>query len=210
MLVPSTVPWSALWVQDAEQKLASLRSDSKFVSLVFVADPLTLWGAIGDDATFSGMDVPWMSLLPWRDEFVRHWLEEQQLPNDPDLRKQVWLVTGFWTGLLQDLVANCTEARELKRRVEAADLQTASVETVGRYAADLGLSFHEPQRVLKTLALWGDPVEPAELAALAECDLSEVQRVLRWADLLGLARREGGDFWSLDSLVKAIFQRLGD
>lgn len=210
MLVPSTVPWSALWVQDAEQKLATLRSDSKFVSLVFVADPLTLWGAIGDDATFSGMDVPWMSLLPWRDEFVRHWLEEQQLPNDADLRKQVWLVTGFWSGLLQDLVAHCTEARELKRRVEAADLRTASVETVGRYAADLGLSFHEPQRVLKTLALWGDPVEPAELAALAECDLSEVQRVLRWADLLGLARREGGDFWSLDPLVKAIFQKLGD
>ncbi len=58
--------------------------------------------------------------------------------------------------------------------------------------------------------MWGDPVEPDELAMVAECDLKEVSRVLRWADLLGLVRRGGGDFWSLDPLVKAIFQKLDD
>lgn len=210
MLVPSSVPWSALWVQDAKQKLALLRHPSKFVSLAFVADPHTLWGAISDEATFAGMDVPWMSLLPWTDEFVRHWLEERQLPNDVEQRKQILQVTGFWAGLLQEIVAQCTEARELKRRVEAADLRSLTGETAIRYAAELGLSVHEPHRVLKTFAMWGDSVEPDELAMVAECDLKEVNRVLRWADLLGLARRGGGDFWSLDPLVKAIFQKLDD
>ncbi|MER2518429.1 MAG: ATP-binding protein [Candidatus Accumulibacter phosphatis] len=210
ILVPCSVPWSALWVQDAKQKLALLRHSSKFVSLVFVADPLTLWGAISDETTFAGMDVPWMSLLPWTDEFVRHWLEERQLPNDVEQRKQILQVTGFWAGLLQEIVAQCTEARELKRRIEAADLSSLTGEAATRYAAELGLSFHEPHLVLKTLTMWGDPVEPDELAIVAECDLKEVNRVLRWADLLGLARRGGGDFWSLDPLVKAIFQKLDD
>jgi hypothetical protein len=210
MLVPSSVPWSAIWVQDAKQKLALLRHPSKFVSLAFVADPLTLWGAISDEATFAGMDVPWMSLLPWTDEFVRHWLEERQLPNDVEQRKQILQVTGFWAGLLQEIVAQCTGARELKRCIEAADLSALTGETATRYATELGLSFHEPHRVLRTLAMWGDPVEPDELAMVAECDLKEVSRVLRWADLLGLARRGGGDFWSLDPLVKAIFQKLDD
>src|SRR5258706_2341620 len=104
MLVPSSVPWGLLWVRDAKQKLAHLRHSSKFVSLAFVADPLTLWRTISDEATFAEMDVPWMSLLPLTDAFVRHWLEEQQLPNDGDRRKQILQVTGFWPSFLQELV----------------------------------------------------------------------------------------------------------
>jgi len=209
LVVPPNVPWSSLWIEEATQKIKHLKSDSKFVSLVFLADPGTLWTAVSDENTFVAMDMrPWISLLPWQDGFVQHWLQDQQFPINGDQRKGLRHATGFWPGLLLDLVDGCKETQEFKRRVEAANLQPLSREKIEQYASSFGLHIHAPQQILKILAELGEAVEPTDLADIAECDPALVQRVLRWADLLGLVRRDGGNLWSLDPVVKTVLTRM--
>jgi len=109
-----------------------------------------------------------------------------------------------------ELAGDCTEARELTKRVEVASIENLSSERIGRYCAGLGIDLHAPQSILKTLASWGEPAEADELALMAECEPNDVARVLRWADLLGLTKREGGNLWSLDPLVNTVVQQLPD
>jgi hypothetical protein len=211
MVIPSTVPWSAGWIEAGSQKLNLLRSPTKFVSLVFLADPLTLWSAMSDRPTFAGMQVPWMSLLPWTDEFVKHWLTEQQLPSEKETRQKIRQVTGYWPSALQELVRHCSGERELKRRIELTDISGMGGDEARVWAESLGLAIHEPRDVLRKLATWGEPVTAPELAAFAEISSEEVEQVLRWADLLGLVVRGGGDYWSLDpTIISRLLSELKD
>lgn len=208
IVVPSTAPWSAGWIDAAEQKLNLLRSPSKFVSLVFLADPLTLWSAMQDRASFVGMRAPWMSLLPWTDEFVKHWLAEHQLPSEKETRHQVRQVTGYWPSALQELVANCREARELKRRIEELSLSQIESDDAKTWAEHVGLTIHDPKVVLQSLASWGEPATASELAELGDVTRDKVEQSLHWGDLLGLVVREGGDYWSLDPFISGLLKRL--
>jgi len=208
IVVPATVPWSALWLEDARKKMDQLRSDSKYVSLVFVADAGTLWGSVCNGDLFSAMEPPWITLLPWRDAFVRHWLEELQLPNDQEMRKSIHQVTSYWPGLLLELVAGCSEAVELRRRIAAMDMKTLDREILLKRLADFGLDTPAPHDILLAMAEWRDPIEPAELATVSERDIRDVQTALRWAELLGIARMEGGNYWSVDPVVGTTLMRL--
>ncbi|MCW5283191.1 ATP-binding protein [Verminephrobacter eiseniae] len=207
VLVPATVAWSSEWIEAGRQKLNLLRSPSKFVSLVFLANPVTLWGAMSDRATFADMQVPWMSLLPWADEFVKHWLTEQQLPSEKETRQQVRQVTGYWASALQDLVRNCNQESELKRRIESHFIGMGP-DQIDAWAKSFGFVVCEPQLVLCRLAAYCEPVTVAELAELAEVSLEIVERSLRWADLLGLVVRGGGDYWSLDPFISGLLNKL--
>ncbi|WP_244195485.1 ATP-binding protein [Caballeronia arationis] len=208
VIVPSSVPWSSGWITAAEQKLHMLRSPSKFVSLVFLADPVTLWSAISDRSTFAAMSEPWMSLLPWSDEFVKHWLAEQQLPSEKETRQQIRQVTGYWGFALQELVGNCSEQRELKRRIDNRSPARLDADGLQALAQRLGLTVHEPSVVLQALVQWGVAATAAELAELVECAIDKVEEVLRWGDLLGLVFREGGDYWKLDPFISDLLKRL--
>lgn len=208
IVVPSTAPWSAGWIDAADQKLNLLRSPSKFVSLIFLADPLTLWSAMSDRASFAEMRAPWMSLLPWTDEFVKHWLAEQQLPSEKETRHQIRQVTGYWPAGLQELVGNYREQRELKRRIEERSLSRVGSRDAQLLAERLGLTVHDPQVVLHSLAMWGEPTTAAELAEIGEIAPDKVEQSLRWADLLGLVVHDGGDYWSLDPFISELLKRL--
>lgn len=208
IVVPSTAPWSAGWIDAAEQKLNLLRSPSKFVSLVFLADPVTLWSAMRDRASFVGMRAPWMSLLPWTDEFVKHWLADHQLPSEKETRHQVRQVTGYWPSALQELVANCREEHELKRRIAEWSVSHIEPEDAKVWAEDLGLTIHDPKIVLQSLANWGEPATAVELAELGDVARDKVEQSLYWGDLLGLVVREGGDYWSLDPFISELLKRL--
>lgn len=208
IVVPSTAPWSAGWIDAADQKLNLLRSPSKFVSLIFLADPLTLWSAMSEKASFAEIRVPWMSLLPWTDEFVKHWLAEQQLPSEKETRHQIRQVTGYWPAALQELVGNCGEQSELKRRIERKSSSLVGSQDAQIWAERLGLTIHDPQIVLHALASWGEPATVVELAEIGEIALDKVEQSLRWADLLGLVVRDGGDYWSLDPFICELLKRL--
>ena len=201
VVVPNTVPWSGVWVRDAKRLLDGLRSANHFVSLVFVADPEMIWGSLADEV-MQELEIPWMSMLPWRESFVRQWLEDLKLPN---ITSTLGVATGFWPNLLYSLVEEGITAREFDRRIGALEQSWINQEEVKKRLAEFGLNIPLPHLILTTLANWGtQPADPGELAELSECELDQVERTLRWAELIGLARREGGDFWTLNSVVRRI------
>lgn len=190
-----------MWVRDAKRLLDGLRSANHFVSLVFVADPEMIWGSLADEV-MQELEIPWMSMLPWRESFVRQWLEDLKLPN---ITSTLGVATGFWPNLLYSLVEEGITAREFDRRIGALEQSWINQEEVKKRLAEFGLNIPLPHLILTTLANWGtQPADPGELAELSECELDQVERTLRWAELIGLARREGGDFWTLNSVVRRI------
>jgi hypothetical protein len=202
VVVPNTLPWGGVWVRDAKHFLERLRSPSRFLSLVFVADPETMWGALADEV-LRELDIPWMSMLPWRESFVRQWLEDLKLPN---VTGPLGSATGFWPSLLYSLVEKGITGNELERRIDAAEHMWTDPQEVRKRLAEFGLNIPLPQQILSTLADWGQPAEPSELAEFSECTPDLAERALRWAELIGLARREGSDFWTLDPIVKRVLQ----
>jgi hypothetical protein len=201
-VVPDTSPWTEMWIAEARQRLDRLKSGNKFASLVFVAEPATLWRLLGNETSPENGQPPWMSLLHWRDEFLRHWLDERQLQLEPEDRRRLGQVTGCWPELLMALVGDCTELRTLRERLDTANERWFSKpESVALWRDRLGLKVSEPVQVLDLLARLGEPVDVGELAAVGEMPVDRVKASLRWGELLGLTRSEGADFWTVDPIA---------
>jgi hypothetical protein len=195
VLVPASEPWSGVWVREAKHIVDKARYHSKFLAVVFLADPEMLWGCVADDA-LNEMDIPWMSLLPWRESFLRQWLSDLKLPAGS--AEQLGKVTGCWPKLLYSVMERGMTAKELERRIASEADTWRNCDKAAERVSHLGLSVRGPRPVLGALAEWGEPAEPEDLSKILEIDRGEVDRALRWAELLGLARREGHDFWTID------------
>lgn len=205
IIVPSGVAWTRIWVEEANAKLKRLQSDSKFASVIFIADPAALWQLLGSDRGEEEVDLPWVSLLHWRDEFLRHWLDERQLRLEPEDRKHLVDATGGWPALLADLVGDCTEHRMLRSKIASAGEQwLSSADQVTRWQRAFGVDVSAPSAVIEVLARLGEPVEVGELAAVAEVPLGVARTALHWAELLGLAHSEGAGFWTVDPIATKV------
>ena len=201
-VVPDSTPWTDLWIAEARQRLDRLKSGSKFASLVFVAEPATLWRLLGNETSPENGQPPWMSLLHWRDEFLRHWLDERQLQLEPEDRRRLGQVTGCWPALVMDLAGDCTELRTLRERLGTGNERWFSKsESVALWRDRLGLKVPEPVQVIDLLARLGEPVDVGELAAVGEMSVEQVKLSLRWGELLGLTRSEGAGFWTVDPIA---------
>lgn len=217
-VIPESVPWTSLWLEEAEDRLKSLRSESKFASLVFVADPLTLWRLLDDDKALEYGELPWMSLLQWSEAFLRHWLEERQIQLDPEDRRLLIGATGLWPALVTDLVGGLTELRAVRERIDSvARRQVTDKEQAELLRRRFGLDVAEPAEVIDVLAQLcetnGDgavePIEASDLAAIAEAKRDHVELCLRWGELLGMTRREGAGFWTVDPIISRVLLGTG-
>ena len=207
MLVPSSVPWDVEWVALARAKLNALTSRTKFVSVVFAADPKRLWELVLAAPIGVSWPEPWLSILPWDRGFVRKWLEELQFP--PDAVDRLYPLTGYWGGLLAtaarvkggalDFAANLDRVAKLVNetewRRETLHLLTGGIEQV--------------ECVLATMNSLGDGVTESDLAEVGELPQQLVERTMRWAEPLGIAIRINGAGWTLDPFVKRMLEGLG-
>lgn len=206
IVVPISVPWSGLWVKAAKEKLAHLRSLTGYVSICFIADPNTLWGTLSDDK-FVELDIPWITLLPWRETFVRQYLEDQQLTTTPEL---IRAATGYWPALLYPLIDKCTQVRDLERNARAAKEMLEDRQEAERLLPVFGLNVAVTKPVLSTMAEFGQGSEAADLSELSDVPIETVDRVLAWGELLGIVRREGVNHWRLDEVVEQLFLSVRD
>lgn len=209
-IVPETVPWTDRWIDEARAKLKGLRSDSKFASLIFVADPATLWQQLNDVATPTGTELPWMSLLQWNDQFLRHWLDEQQLQLDSELRGRLVKATGHWPGLITELAGGCSELRTLKERLNAAEADlSGDSNALKPLRHRFGLDVITPTEHIDILAQLDEPLPAADLAVVAEAELTLVETSLRWGELLGITRRQGSGYWTVDPIASRVLRGRG-
>lgn len=203
-VVTDSVPWTDLWLKDAHLRLNQLRSDSRFVSLVFVAEPATLWRLLRDGEAGVAQESPWMSLLHWNDGYLRHWLEECQLPLEPDERGRLARATGLWPALISERVGERPSIRTLRERLAVNQTWPAQGSGAHVWRRKLGLDVGEPSLVLEKLAQWNDPLSAEEVADFGDIDLARVQLSLRWAELLGLAWRDGAGNWTVDPVAARV------
>lgn len=206
MLVPASIPWDSEWVAVARAKLSALTSKTKFVSVVFAADPRRLWELTSAPPSSRPWEDPWLTVLPWDREFVRKWLEELQFPLEAVGRLDS--LTGFWGGLLAgaarvkggvlDFAAN------LDRMENLLNDAPWNTETLHRLTAGI----EEAERVLGTLSSLGDSVDEIDLVDVGELPQELVDRTLRWAEPLGIAKREARG-WTLDPFVKRLLKGAG-
>ncbi len=204
-VIPETNPWTELWLQEAHMRLKNLRSENKFASLVFVAEPATLWRLLRDGRGVEVDGPPWMSLLQWNDGFLRHWLEERQLQLEPEERRRLADATGLWPALITGLAGDCLDLRTLRDRLNSGGRWRGigQAENVA-FRTQFGWDVAEPTTVIDVLAQLREPVEAGELAAVGEMPQERVDTSLRWGELLGLTRREGAGFWTVDRIAAEI------
>ena len=200
VMVSASTPWSTLWVREAKQMLDRLRSHNSFVAVCFVADPEALWATVSD-ASFAELNVPWISLLPWRESFVRQYLEDIQLSSSVDLIRKA---SGFWPALIYPMVDKCTQVLELERRANLSIEQLKTPDVAVKMMSTFGLNNSRAVPLLKTMAELGQATDLIEIAEFSEVPVEDVKRVMEWSALLGLVKREGADYWRLDEIVEKI------
>jgi hypothetical protein len=206
MLVPATVPWDAEWVLGARAKLKALRSTTRFVSVVFAADPEQLWTLAAPVPDQAQWVEPWLSLLPWSRGFVRKWLEELQLPVEEADR--LYELTGNWGGLLEAAARVKTGAahsldfvQNIDRMVDALD----DPKTRQQNRTVLTGGVVEGEKVLSAMVELGDAVTESDLVEFGDLAADTVARALLWAEPLGLVTRNPGSVWVMDPFVRRVF-----
>jgi hypothetical protein len=207
-VVSESMPWTDLWLKEAQTRLNGLRSANRFASVVFVAEPATLWRLLRDGEGAMGDEFPWMSLHHWNDRFLRHWLGECQLPLEPEERAVLADITGCWPALIAERAGDRPGLRVLRDRLEAGVAWPDSAEMALAWRHKLGLDVAEPTVVLTQLARWNEPLSAEDLAELSEDAVAHVNLCLRWADLLGLARRDGAGYWMVDPVAARVLVAL--
>lgn len=200
IMVSSSAPWTSLWIREAKQMLDRLRSPSSFVAVCFIADPKTLWGAVSDDS-FAELDIPWISLLPWRESFVRQYLEDLQLSSSIDAIRKA---SGFWPRLIYPLVDKCTQVLELERRANDSAEKLNTPDAAEKLLLLFGLNSRQAAPLLQTMGELGQATDPIDLAEFSETPIDVVKHVMDWGALLGIVKREGANYWQLDGIVEKI------
>lgn len=208
-VVPESMPWTDLWVKEAKGRLAGLRATNRFASVVFVAEPATLWRLLRDGDGTVGSDFPWMSLLHWNGGFLRQWLDDNDLVLEPEERGRFASATGLWPALVAMRAGDNPGLRVLRERIEASAAWPADAAEARIWCRKLGLDVAEPATVFEDLARYGEPLTAEELAELHEADVAHISRCMRWAELLGLARRDGAGYWSADDTASRVLRGLG-
>jgi hypothetical protein len=143
------------------------------------------------------------SLRPWSNSTQQLWLEEIGLiPGDPDGRQRVTEVTGNWSLLLHAVGARCKSEPHKWREHLTAFSRDLVVQPEWRQAIGI------PQgaiHIIRMMAELDVPISVDDFTAL-EPDLTvdHVERVLRWADVLSLVRKESQAKWKLDPVVRRL------
>ena len=207
MLVPASVPWDAEWVAAARAKLNALTSKTKFVSVVFAADPKRLWELSAAAPAGTPWVEPWLSVLPWDRGFVRKWLEELQF--SPDAVDRLQSLTGYWGGLLEATAPVKGGALDFESNLNRMTKLLSDPEWRGETRRRLTGGIEEAERVLVTLHNLGDGVAEGDLVDVGELPPDLVQRTLRWAEPLGLVLRQAGAGWAIDPFVKRMLESTG-
>ena len=201
--VPHKVPWSEKWVQGALENVQRLRSEAKYARVLFMADPSHLFQLLSALDGLTPRGLQWVSMRPWREEFLRQWMEDVGFQDTPDMRGEVMRRTGGWSILLTRLYDLVRDKGSLASGLDYLDRGMTDPHSSQDCLRDFGLDDSVRKNVLLCLAQLGD-ADFGGLEAVVDdggIDAGSLRRVLKWAELLHLVRRVEEDSWRPDGVV---------
>ena len=202
--VSDTVPWSEKWIQEALDSIRKLHRKDKSVHVLFMADPVHLLRLLSVHDDLDRMGIQWVPLRPWKEGFLRQWMDDVGFVNSPEIRKSVAEKTGGWPVLLKRLHTMEKETGNLETALKGLDAELRDSRKTEEMQREFGLDGLELQKkALLGLAQLGED-DFAELKAFAEddgIDGETLHKTLNWAELLHLVRRVGKSTWQMDAVV---------
>lgn len=209
IVVPDNVLWDRNWITEASKRIGRFTKAKGAVCVVFVSGPSHLLSLVPDILRKKYENVNFITVEPWDDSTVNQWLQEAGYTAvDAACRKSLANTTGNWPVLLEEAV------KLVKGSVDSAEGLRSKV-TEAIFRSDRKQEMHElfglTDAVLAPLQFLcenGQGWTPEEISSLSGEDesgigLEHVTNILKWGELLGLARR-GPDGWGLDPAVKQV------
>jgi hypothetical protein len=183
---------------EANKKVKALTSKNKNFSVIFIADPNTLWNFLEEPSDFKKLAIPWISTSPWTDTFVRQWLDDQNLSSDIMIRNELKKITFFWKNNLEKYLSGVNENSILREKLKTKEILPSLTNM-----SDYGLINIEIITLIETMANYKDAIEPTELVTLLEVNEDRIDHILHYSELLGIVRRYEGNYWIVDDFVKS-------
>jgi hypothetical protein len=207
LLVPADFPWDESWVAAAASRLKTFTAKDAFLTVLFIAD------AKRTAATFQGLEgaadegIRQLTLRPWHDAAVRHWLEELGISGEQAseaTRKAIKTATGDWPELLMRL--NTSHPQGLLRACDEIDSLFSDRTQLLKLRSAFGFHDQSAENPLRIAA------QLKEFTVEEVCDFAEAtddqarQRIasqIAWADRLGLVTLSGAKL-TIDPIASKI------
>ena len=206
-IVPNTEPWSEEWVDTALNRMSKLRAKGRYFHVLFLADGAHLWRLQTEFEQLHSHGLKWLTLKPWREEFLRQWMEDVGLGDNKDTRTDIVNTTSLWSSLLMRMYELTPATGEVSAGLEQLNIELDCKNSDGSMQAEFGLDDPDSHRALRALAIFGQAdFEELQLEVAAEGINSETLNLrLKWAERLGLIRYNGQGIWEFDPVAaKAI------
>jgi len=207
LVIPHTEPWTADWVSLAVERLNRRRSRQTMVRVLFIGGARDAWewienGSINDDMKTK---VETLSLTPWAGSFVTVWAKDAGFgPLSKEDLLQWEQATGWWGGILallgNELKNDPTKWKKVFESFKGAIPEISRSKLKDDIPENLVHSF-------VTLASYKDPISCEEWLQLIDDSTIPnegavfIQKIIYWADLLGLLSPGEGGYWKIDPTV---------
>ncbi len=206
--VLTEAPWAAGWIRDAQSYLRSLRKSNRHVRVLFIANGDRLPALMRDPGVWNIPRLERIFLEPWRDGFVRQWMQDVAIGDSAELRGKIIEMTGGWSALLMRLHELTGYLGNAELALEELDTELSDSDQQHEWRRQLCLDDPETCTVLRPLADFGELSKQEILEAAEEGGMSrpDAELRLRWAAHLGLARLRLK--WSVNPLVGRLVRDL--
>jgi hypothetical protein len=209
-LVQPTCAWTPLWVTEALKRIGKLTSKKSYARLVFIADPSATWSIIPEVDTIKKAGANLVSLTPWHDAALQHWLDETGFANvSSSDRVRINEVTGNWPVLLNCFHQRCGNILHIWRHVlDQLDSEISGNLQINGFNLEklFGVNRQEARLVLSDLAIL-EEASADELSALnSAVPVETADHVLKWAALLSLVQPSGNERFRIDSILGRVLR----
>jgi hypothetical protein len=189
LFVPADCLWDEEWMAEAVKHVRKLTGADRFIRVVFAADPGKTWRWLCvNEERKAALNLDQISTLfslaPWHDCALRAWLVDLGIAADDAGRARIAEVTGNWPIMLERFYkAVGVDLRLWEAQLDA--MRDALADQREDLELAFGLHLSEPAAALRELAKRGK-ASAEDLSAAMRIPADEIERSLKWADLLGL------------------------
>jgi hypothetical protein len=211
--VPASLKWTQEWVELASVHCDRLRSNTRFLRIIFEASADQMWTQPSIWARRKTEEAArtWI-LKKWSVDFLGPWLMELGVPTSPEDIEQVMNGTGGWPALAVDLAKRFVHTSDWKKAVDslhdASAIRREFAESMFIGSSEAASRSIITLKKLRQNQMPGEKILDSEIAAHAELiqvPETEFREILEVAETLGLIDRTDYTGRSWDPVFERLF-----